>query len=413
MHNRHPSPWPHRACPDAPLPREAWEPWRNEKLPSLMCREETRWCKEETMWRQEADLLRSTSEAVPEPAGSYWRSTALPAHARVPGRRAHSPAADAAHMRQPGAVPCSWLAAMVFPDFPSTGSSQRGSSRGKSLPFLRQPPAKKQVLLPAPLPGAGRAAPTRGCKPSPLARAGAFPSRVVSQQTCCWPWRGSRAAQVCRCYPSLPPPAGSGHTPILEGGSFPPSWRCRGARASEQLPGSRWEEACSQAGSAREGLTHSASIWYAVLLNKIAPALLYRLGPSGRIRTGSLYGIWTRQALRSGKMSWWCHLRHPAAAVPPSLGKSGISTACHAAEELTSWSSSWKKRVTTLRGVRETEKDLLERGREKKGVVGTQKSAGEWDSQTECVPPPLWLGLMTAEGITTPSLSSWKISWEM
>lgn len=74
----------------------------------------------------------------------------------------------------------------------------------KSLPFLQQPPAKKQVLLPAPLPGEARAALTIGYKPSPLARAGAFPSRVASQQTCCWPWRGSRATPVCRHYPSLP-----------------------------------------------------------------------------------------------------------------------------------------------------------------------------------------------------------------
>lgn len=185
------------------------------------------------------DLLRSTSEVRPN----------LPAvtdEARPFPRTHGSRGGGLTHLRQtlptrdsPVLFPAPGWQQWFFLTFLPLDRANEGAHGEKSLPFLRQPPAKKQVLRPAPLPGAGRAAPTRGCKPSPLARAGAFPSRVVSQQTCCWPWRGSRAAQVCRCYPSLPPPAGSGHTPILEGGSFPPSWRCRGARAREQLPGSR------------------------------------------------------------------------------------------------------------------------------------------------------------------------------
>lgn len=123
VHNRRPSSWPHRACPDAPLPREAWESWRNEKLPSLMCREETRWCKEETMWRQEAGSPKKYVWSSPRICQQLLMKHG-PSRARtVPGRRAHSPAADAAHTRQPSAVPCSWLAAMFFPDFPSTGAS--------------------------------------------------------------------------------------------------------------------------------------------------------------------------------------------------------------------------------------------------------------------------------------------------
>lgn len=57
-------------------------------------------------------------------------------------------------------------------------------------------------------------------QPSPPARADAFPSWVASQQTCCCSWRRSRAAPVCRCYPSLPAGAGSGLWPHTDPGTW-------------------------------------------------------------------------------------------------------------------------------------------------------------------------------------------------
>lgn len=165
------------------------------------------------------------------------------------GGRDHSPAADTAHMRQPGTLPCSRLAAMVFPGFPSTGSSKRGSPRGKSLSFLLPVPAKSQARLPFPVLWQHR---------GPAAALASCPGR-------CIPQLGGVSANLLLLLETLqsragvqvlplPPRAGSGLWPHTDPGRWLISSQLevKGCQSSSQAVRS----------SARGHLTHSASIWY-------------------------------------------------------------------------------------------------------------------------------------------------------
>lgn len=158
-------------------------------------------------------LLRSKSEAA---------SNLPAATAEVPSHTA--PREEGiAHLRQalptrdnPAHFPAPACQQWFFLVFLPLDPANEGAHGEKSLPFLLQVPAKTQVRLPflVPRQQRGPAAALTSC------RAGAFPSWVASQQTCCCSWRRSRAAPVCRCYPSLPARAGSGLWPHTDPGTW-------------------------------------------------------------------------------------------------------------------------------------------------------------------------------------------------
>lgn len=177
--------------------------------------------KEELNWRQEARSLKKWVWSSLEPASSYCTA---PREEGITHLQQTLPTCDnPAHFPAPGWQQWFFLAFLPLDPanegahgenlFPSSCKCLPRARRGSSSRCCGSPAVRRQ--------------------PSPPARAGAFPSWVASQQTCCCSWRRSRAAPVCRCYPSLlGQDLASGHTPILEGGSFPPSWRWRGARAA-------------------------------------------------------------------------------------------------------------------------------------------------------------------------------------
>lgn len=197
--SRHPSSRTHGRSPDAPPLRESGGPEGTRNSPALCAEREQDGARKK--WRQGAGSCKKYVRSTPWSCQQLRYSPSR----TVPGPRAHSPAEMLPTRHSTALLPAPGCQQRLFLAFLPLDRAKEGVHGGRSLPSLRELPAKKQVLLPSALPGAVRAAPTAGGRLSPPAWAGAFPSRVASQQTCCWPWRGSRAALPCRHYPpSLP-----------------------------------------------------------------------------------------------------------------------------------------------------------------------------------------------------------------
>lgn len=159
---------------------------------------------------------------------------------------------------------------------------------------------------------------------------------MASQQTCCCSWRRSRAAPECRCYPSLPPRAGSGLWPHTDPGRWLISSQLevKGCQSQGAAPRQQGEKKPA-ARLAVLGDVYTCSKY--LVLNKVAPALFYRSGPSSHTRAGSFYSTSSGRHSSQGR----CHC---GAIFPPrgscrtlSLGDSSTSSVYHSAEELISW----------------------------------------------------------------------------
>lgn len=234
MCSRHPASRAHRACPEAPLPRAGCGSWRPRGSGALSAKEK-RDGEEGWSGGRRQDLLRSTCGAAHGPAGSYWGCRALPT--RTGQERGPSREARLTHLLLTPRPHRSLLPAVFSRLFIHWIKLRRDLAGKKSLPFLWHLPRNRCSCRLSFLVGCGQhqrqAASPHG--------AGAFPSRVAAQQTCCWPWPGSRVTQAPPRPPSRPDPSGrlissrllrakgvQGWGEAAGEGSVQPSWQRQG-----------------------------------------------------------------------------------------------------------------------------------------------------------------------------------------
>lgn len=204
MLNRHPLSWPRRACPEAPLPRE------QETLKPYVPRGNNGIRKKRIGGKKQGFLRRKSEAASNVPAATAGApSRTAPSEEGITHLRQTLPTRDSPARFPAGSSGFSWFS------FHWIQLTREPTGKISSLPVTSacQDPGE------APLPWCGGRSEVR-LLPSPPARAGAFPSWVASEQTCCCSWRRSRAAPECRCYPSLSPRAGSGLWPHTDPGRW-------------------------------------------------------------------------------------------------------------------------------------------------------------------------------------------------